>query len=61
MITGPVVRRSSRISTQGGARMPLKSVVFRGPSDDADQDRCSAGGGRQVTVCLIKSSHHCSS
>lgn len=23
-------------------------VAFRGPSDDADQDQCSAGGGGQV-------------
>lgn len=50
MITGPVVRCSFHISSQGGARLPLKSCVFRGPSDDADQDQCSAGGGGQVTV-----------
>lgn len=50
MITGPVSRRGSCMSTQGGARMPLKSVVFRGPSDDADQDQRSAGGRGQVTV-----------
>lgn len=54
MITGPVFHRGSSMPTLGGARMPLKSVVSRGPSDDADQDQRSAGGGGQVTVCFAE-------